>query len=176
MTAFFGCRSHTPRMKFFASKFLGNTSASYKKLLTLKARIASCKSNCERPGDIEQNPAFALLVGSKEAIDMYNVRAREYMAAMKGEKQKTADVEAEKKLEAVRDAFALCALRITVAVKDKLPAYSVWDAAPPETIVAKSRESLGVKPGANPPADACAKYEKLSADTSKLLKLDPAAK
>ena len=170
-----GCHPHTPQMKHFAEKFLGNTAASYKKLTTLKTRIAACESNCEQPGDIEQNPAFALLVDSKEAIDMYGTRYREYIVDLKGEKQKPADIQAEEKLQAVRDAFALCALRITVDLKDKLPAYSVWEGAPPETIIAKSRESLGLKPGANPPPGACPGYEKLSVETYKFLKLTPAA-
>lgn len=162
-------------MKYFAEKFLGYTSGEYKKMQTLKTRIASCKTNCEQPGGIEQNPAFALLVDSKETLDMYSVRSREYLVSLKGEQQKPADREAEKKLQAVRDAFALCALRITIDLKDKLPAYSVWEGAPPETIVEKSRESLGLKPGANPPPGSCPKYEKLSAETYKLLKLAPAA-
>lgn len=158
------------QMRFFGERFLDTTEDAYHNMLQRQAEVKQKKGITQQ--EAVGSPAYSLLNGPAEALSLFDTRAREYQHAAKGSKYHArADAEAEIQLEAVRDAFAACALRVNVDVKDTLALYPIWMQAPPDKIVRKVREQLNLKPDANPLADACKKFETAAAAARKHLHL-----
>ena len=170
---FAGCHRPSANMRTFAGKFLDGADMTYADLVSRQAEIKRMATSPDKKdANVDASPAFHIVFGPVKVLNMFKIRESDYKWESKEEKKSEADVDALKQLAAARDAFAQCALRLNFEVKDQLPAYRVWQNAPPEKIMEKVRENLGIKGKETPPANACERYESLADEMRNSLGLE----
>lgn len=163
-----GCGGPGKPAREFAHGFLADADAARKSMQGHHDDMAAGRGL----DDLADGPPFVLIVEIGDAMHLYDVRMGVYRKAA-GADAPDADQRILGLLAQARDTLRGCAFQLLIDVKGKLPDYRLhykYEVEPdPEFILDGVRRDLGIEPHTTPPADSCARYDRLAGQIRKSL-------
>jgi hypothetical protein len=148
---------------------MSDADASRKRMQRFHDEMAAGR----RTSAFAEGPPFELIIAAQDAARLFDVRERVYEKSAGGDAS-ASDKELVGRLGQARDALRDCAFQLLSGVRRKLPLYRLHykyeNTGPdPDHILNGVRRDLGIEPHTSPPADSCARYDKLSGEIRKSL-------